>query len=175
MNRKVKYLIWSLAILGLLAATSYVTTGHYWDGGFPAGEVRVTVQGSAGQPIPGAIFRIYERKTRNQAFQYPITNAIAGKQLVSDQSGRIVLIQDREGLQFGGFAFLLFWCIPIGDRAPQYDCEIEASGYKPAKFDLWRLFDSPYTSYKDFPKTKIVVHGREEEVPVYEQKFVLER
>jgi hypothetical protein len=48
-------------------------------------------------------------------------------------------------------------------------------GFKPLKFPVWRLFESPHRYYEDFPKTKLEVNGKQVEVPIYEHTFTLER
>ena len=78
-------------------------------------------------------------------------------------------------MQFGGQGWELFWVIQIRDYGPRYDCEITAEGFKPLKFEVWRLFKSPYKSHEDFPRTKLKVDGEEVEVPIYEHTFTLER
>jgi hypothetical protein len=78
-------------------------------------------------------------------------------------------------VQFGGFGWLLFWVIPMGAKAPQYDCEITAEGFKPLTFQVDRLFEMPHQSYENFPKSKRTIDGKEVELPVYEHSFTLER
>ncbi len=43
----------------------------------------------------------------------------------------------------------------MGARVPKYDCEIVAEGYKPYKFEIWQLYDSPHKSYAETPRTLI--------------------
>jgi hypothetical protein len=133
-----------VTVVALLAVASYYTTSHYWDGGFPAGEFRVYVHDQDGTPIEGATLRVYRGGTRDLAFKYPLDNHLADQELVSDENGRITAIRKRGGLQFGGHGWYLFWVIPMGAKAPEYDCEITATGFKPLKFGIWRLFESPH-------------------------------
>jgi hypothetical protein len=120
--------------------------------------------------------QVYRGGTRQPAFEYPLDNHLPGQDLVSDGSGRITAVRKRGGLQFSGHAWQLFWLIPMGTtKAPDYDCEITAPGYKPCAFPVWRLFESPYHDYEEFPKTKLTADGEEIELPVYEHTFVLER
>jgi hypothetical protein len=162
-------------VVALLAVASYVTTSCIWDGGFPSGEIRLKVRDSSGQPVKGAVLRVYDRGTRDLAFKYPLDNHLPDRKLVSDDGGRITAIRSRGGLQFGGHAWALFWVFPIGAQAPEYDCEISAEGFKPLKFDAWRLFESPPIPYEDSLKTILEVDGEEIELKIYEHAFVLER
>lgn len=161
-------------LAGLLALASYFTTGMFWDGGFPQGEFRVDLKDADGKPVQGAILRVYHGGTRTLAFQYPLDNHVAGKDLASDEQGRITAVREQGGLQFGGFAWLLFWVIPMGAKAPQYDCAITADGFKPLSFQIDRLFEMPYQSYEDFPKSKQTVDGKEIELPIYQHTFTLQ-
>ncbi|MEZ0265709.1 MAG: hypothetical protein ACAI43_13345 [Phycisphaerae bacterium] len=159
-----------------LGVLSYLTTGVTWDGGFPSGEIRIDVRDAAGQPVHGAKLAVYRGGTPQLADGYPIANHTAGAELISDEAGRIVAVQERGGIQFGGHYWELFWCIPIGRHTgPRFDCEITAPGYPPVAFGLRRLFESPHTGYEKFPKTRRVINGKEEELKVFHQTFTLGR
>jgi hypothetical protein len=175
MKRAVKSAAILVAVVALLALASYLTTSIIWDGGFPSGEIRLNVRDPEGQAVKGAVLLVYRAGTRDLAFEYPLDNHVAGRDLVSDEKGRITAIRKRGGLQFGGHAWQLFWVIPMGAKAPEYDCEVMAEGFKPLKFQVWRLFDSPHKTYEDFPKTKLKLDGEEIELPIYEHTFTLER
>jgi hypothetical protein len=165
-----------LVAVGFLAVASYLTTGIYWDGHLPVGEFRLHIRTPEGQPVKGAILRVYCSGTRDLAFGYPLDNHLAGQDLVSDESGQITALQRNYRLKFGGFKWDLFWVIPIGARkAPDVDCEVSADGFRPLQFSIWRLFKSSYRSYEAFPKTTLPVDGNEIELPVYDQTFMLER
>jgi hypothetical protein len=175
MKRLLKVATILVAMVGLLALASFLTTSIIWDGGFPSGEFRLNLRDPEGKPVKGAVLCVYRGGTRDLAFEYPLDNHVAAQELVSDESGRITAIRKRGGLQFGGHAWLLFWVIPMGAKAPEYDCEITAQGFKPVKFRVWKLFESPHKYYEDFPKTKVKVDGKEFELPIYEHAFTLER
>ena len=132
----------SILLLAACAIASFLTTMLTWDGGFPSGEFRLNIRDSTGAPIQGATLHVYEKGTRNPAFEYPIDNYLSGHDLTSDEQGQIVAVREYGGVGFGGFGFQLFWTIPIITPAPDYDCEITATGYKPIKFSIWRLFES---------------------------------
>jgi hypothetical protein len=109
-----------------------------------------------------------------RAFVYPINNHISDKVFSSDESGRIVAVQDRHGLQFGGYRWDLFWLIPMGTtHEPRFDCEIAASGYQTTFFDVRRLFKSSHRFYNEFEKTHRTIDGKDVELSVYEQTFTL--
>jgi hypothetical protein len=163
----------TVALLACLAVASYITTGHYFDGGFPAGAIRMKVVDPTGKPVKGAFLRVYEGGTSDPAFKYPLDNYLTDRDLASDDEGRITAVRQSGRLQFGGFAWRLFWIIPMGAQAPQYDCEITAAGFKPARFSVWRLFESPHRYYADFPKAKVKIGRNELELPLYEHSFTL--
>jgi hypothetical protein len=176
MNRPLKLLAIVVAIVSVLGLASYVMTFRHWDGGFPSGEFHLDVRDPLGMPVQAAVLRVYRAGTEELAFDYPLDNHVATRELASDKSGRITAIRKHGGLQFGGHEWDLFWIIRIGEgKVPKYNCEITAAGFKPLKFGLGRLFESPHQSYSDFPKTKLTVHGEEIEVPIYEHIFTLER
>ena len=175
MKRERKITVAAVAVVGTLALASLLTTTITWDGGFPSGELRVNVRSMEGKPVRGATLRVYRGDTRKLASGYPIDNHVTGQELVSDDGGRITAIRKHGGLQFGGQAWLLFWVIRMGDKAPEYDCEITAEGFKPLKFAVWDLFESPHRYYENFPKTKLEVDGEEVELKIYEHAFTLER
>jgi hypothetical protein len=162
-------------VVAFLALASYVTTSKQWDGGFPSGEFRVNLRDPDGKPIQGAILRVYRGGTRDLAFDYPLDNHVPGQDLITDEEGRLAAIRTNDWLQFGGHAWRLFWLIPLGAKAPQYDCEITRVGFKPRTFRIGRLFESPHRYHKDFPKTKRIANGKEIELPIYEHTFTLER
>jgi hypothetical protein len=174
MKRGAKIAVAIAAVVGLLALASYLTTSIIWDGGFPDGEFRINVRDPEGKPVRGAVLRVYHGGTRDLASGYPLDNHVTGQELISADSGRITAIRKHGGLQFGGHAWDLFWVIPMGAKAPEYDCEITAEGFKPLKFPVWRLFESPHRYYEDFPKAKLEVEGKEVEVKIYEHTFTLE-
>jgi len=175
MNRRWKSVAIAVAVIGFLAVASYYTTSHDWDGGFPSGEFRVNLHDQDGKPIEGASLRVYRGGTHDLAFKYPLDNHLAGQELVSDENGRITAVRKRGGLQFGGHGWFLFWIIPMGAKAPAYDCAITAAGFKPLKFEIRRLFESPYKYYENSPKTKLKLDAKEIELKIYEHDFTLER
>lgn len=161
----------AFAVIGLIAFASYLTRGEVWDGGFPACEFRINVRDTEDNPIRGAILRVYRGSTRDLASGYPLDNHKTGQELVSDANGRITAVRAWDGTQFGGTMWRLFWCIPMGERAPKYDCEITAENFRPAKFSLQHVFDSPSGQ-----RTKIRDHdGNQVEVQIFEQAFTLKR
>lgn len=175
MQRPIKTIAKIAGVTGLLALASFLTTSRQWDGGFPAGEFRINVRSTDEQPIPGAVLRIYRGGTGDMAYDYPLDNHSASQALIGDGSGRITALRKHGGLQFGGHGWRLFWVIPMGARAPRYDCEITAAGFKSLKFDLHQMFKSPHHGYENFPKTKRMMGGEEVELAVRENTFTLER
>ena len=175
MKQRMKAVAFFGGVAGLLALASYMTTSIIRDGGFPSGEFRLDVRDPQGEPVKGAVLRVYRGGTRELAFDYPLDNHVANRDLVSDESGRITAMRKYGGLQFGGQAWRLFWVIPMGAKAPEFDCEITAEGFKPLKFGVVRLFGSPHKYYEDFARTKVMVDGEEIELGIYDHTFTLER
>lgn len=173
MRRYLRIAAAALSLVGFVAVASYLTTGIRWVGGFPQGEFRITVRDPVGKPVEGAVLRVYHGGTRKLAFKNPLDNHLIGSELVSDEDGRITAIRESGRHQFGGDAWQLFWLIPMGAKSPKYDCEITAEGFKPFRFRLNRLFETPHVSYEEFPKTKLTADGREIELPVYQHSFTL--
>ena len=176
-KKKGRYRIaWTaFSITLLFAFLSYVTTSIRWDGGFPSGEFRVDVVGSSGQPVEGAVLSVYRSGTRELAEEYPLDDHITGRELVSDEAGRIVVLRRHGGSQFGGHAWNLFWLIRMGVQAPKFDCEITAEGFEPLSFPVNRLFESHHKDYENFPKTTIQKDGEPVELPIYERTFTLKK
>src|SRR5262249_43696849 len=165
MKRGAKIAAAAVAVVGLVALASCMTTSIYWDGGFPSGEFRVNVRDPEGKPVKGAVLRVYRGSTRELASGYPLDNHITGQELVSDENGRITAPWKDGRMQFGGHAWQLFWVIPIGAKVPKYDCEISRR-VQASQFPVRRLFESPHFCYEDFPKSKLEVDGEQVELKI---------
>lgn len=160
-------------IVGLLALASYMAGGEIWDGGFPSGEFRIHIRDPDGRPISGAVLRVYYGGTRELACGNPLENHQTGVELVSDENGRITVVQTRTTTQFGGYKWRLFWIIPMGTKAPEYDCETTAAEFRPAKFPVWKIFESAFES-----PTAIQGSLRDQDgnlMRIYERTITLER
>jgi hypothetical protein len=120
----------------LLAGASWATTQEQWDGGFPAGVVRLEVRAAEGRPVPGAAFRVY-RADGQPSPGYPFFEP-GGP---TDAQGRLTVVQPHAGLQFGGRRWRLFWAIPMGVTGhPRFECEVAADGFRPVRVELFDLF-----------------------------------
>ncbi|OAI48353.1 hypothetical protein AYO44_07200 [Planctomycetaceae bacterium SCGC AG-212-F19] len=170
---RLRILAISAVVTGLLGLASYWTTYGCWLGGFPAGEFRITIRGPANEPVSGAELVVRPAAEEDGTIRYTLDSQRPDTRLVSNDVGRIIAVS--RGYNFGGNTWELFWVIPMGWRGPRYDCEIMAEGFRPLRFPLRRLFETPYLNYAAFPKTKVNVNGRELELPVYEHTFTLER
>jgi hypothetical protein len=173
LRRVVLVTLWvtpAFVALGLVAAYSCASTQFHADGGFPPAELHIHVVDGQGQAIREAVLHVYRSGSRQATSEYPIYEA----EPTSDEQGRLTCHQIHTGFQWGGRGCYLFWCIRTGPTAPQYDCEITAAGYRPLRFDIWRLFESPHHFYEDLPKSTFRVEGREVELPVYEHEFTLQ-
>jgi hypothetical protein len=171
--------VWCIGLVAFAALASYLTTSHTWAGGFPSGEFRLKVVDPDGRPVPGAVLRVFRGGTTTPAFGYPLENHLAGQDLVGDDGGVVTAFRTQGGIQFGGTGWVLFWVIPVGDHVgdhgPRYDCEITAAGFRPLRFPLVRLFQSPFQTYDQFPKTTRRVSDEDFELKVYENTFTLDR
>jgi hypothetical protein len=160
----------AVAAAGLLTLASWATTQEDWDGGFPAGVVRLEVRAADGRPVPGAAFRVYNQATGQPSPGYPFLDP-AGP---TDAGGRLTVVQPHSGLQFGGHRWRLFWAVRMGDTAPRYECEVAAAGFRPVRIDLFDLFGSARRT-EDQVKVHWPAREREVELVVYEAAIVLEQ
>jgi hypothetical protein len=135
-RRVLVVIVAAVAGAGLLALASWATTHEDWDGGFPAGVVRLEVRASDGRPVPGAVFRVY-RADGTPSPGYPFFEPASP----ADAQGRLTVVQPHAGIQFGGRRWRLFWTIPMGVTGrPRFDCEVSADGFRPARIELFDLF-----------------------------------
>src|SRR5208283_2470808 len=80
-------------VLALAALASYITTSVHLLSCLPAGEVRLKVIDRNGQPVKGAVLRVYQEGSRDLAYEYPLDNHLPGQDLTSNDSGVIVAIR----------------------------------------------------------------------------------
>jgi hypothetical protein len=160
-----------IVILAALAVVSYQEV--QWEGGFPEGEIRLTVQDAGGRAIEGAVLKVYTRRDGKLAFRHPIENHVEGEELASDRDGQIVALQTRGGIQFGGRRGEIFWVIHWGSRgAPQYDCVITAAGYRPLTLDFSSLLAASHRAHEYAPATS-AAGGPGRKLPVYKHTCLL--
>ncbi len=178
MQRKPRALAWVAAVLlglALVAGASYLTTGMRWDGGYPFGEVRVLVVDQDGRPVPGASLAVFESTSGNVAGDYPLYENARDGGMQSGNDGVIVCHQIREGLQFGGFSWRLFWCIRMGASAPEFDFRFSADGHETTTLTAREFFDFPGQSYATAARLRFTVGGAEREAPVWTLTVTLQR
>ncbi len=162
----------ALVISFTLAFASYTTTSVVWDGGFPFAEVRIIVVDESGDPVPNVAMSVTRRKGGQPALGYPISE-FGGSPVVGNSDGEITCHQTDSGLQFGGHAWRLFWCIPVGFQSPKFDVHFDHPKFLRTSISVWRLFETNYKFYEDFPKSTIDVGGHMREIPIYRQRIVL--
>ena len=155
------------------AFASYATTSILWDGGFPFAELRIKIVDEQGNPIERVRLSV-TRADGTTANGYPISE-YEGSAITSGNDGVIVCHQMRRGLQFGGHAWMLFWCVPMGAKSPEFNVHFEHPQFASKTITIGRLFDSEYSMYDEFPKTAVEIHGNVEEIPIYNQRIVLSR
>jgi len=168
-----RYIV-SLAVTLVLAMASFVTTSMIWDGGFPFAELRITVVDDRGKALDDVKMSVTSHRRGHPAVGYPIAE-YEGVPLITDSNGVITCHQTRSGLQFGGHAWFLFWCIPVGTQSPQFDVHFDHPVQGRKTVSIWQLFYTDVKAYGDLPKTTFVLDGRPEEMPVYERQIVLTR
>ena len=159
----------TVLVLGLLVLASWATTQEDWDGGFPAGVIRLEVLAADGRPVRGATFQVY-KPAGEPSPGYPFLVPSAP----TDANGRMSVVQPHAGLQFGGHRWRLFWAIHIGATTPRYECEVAATGFRPTRIDLFDLFVSARPTGE---QVKIDWPARETkaELSVYEATIRLEQ
>ena len=161
----------AFSLLFALAFASYVTTSILWDGGFPFAELHIEIVDERGNPIENVHMSVTRTSGAN-ANGYPISE-YKGTAITSGSDGIIVCHQMRQGLQFGGHAWMLFWCVPMGAKSPNFNVQFEHTQYTPTTVPIWRLFDSQFSMYDEFPKTTVEIQGMVEEIPIYSQRIIL--
>ncbi len=114
----------SMLTVAVIAFASYATTSVIWDGGFPPCELQITIVDEFGTPVEGVEMSVVHSRSRKPAQGYPIAE-YGTVELLSNRDGQIVCHQLRRGLQFGGRAWTLFWCIPFGAKAPDFDAQFK--------------------------------------------------
>jgi len=139
----VRRIVWviagAIAAVGLLAVASWFTTREDWDSGYTAGVIRVQIRGPDGRPFPGAMVTVRNPDTGEESTGYPFLES----RPVADAAGRLTLTQPRQGIQFGGLRWRLFWTIPMGAQEPRFVCEVTAPGFRPARVRIRDLFLQP--------------------------------
>ena len=168
----VKGLAILLGLLGMLALASSMFV-EKWHGGFPSGQIRLSIVDQNGKPVPGTVLRVFKKGTREPAYGSPFAEYTESNLPTSDPSGEIVLLRAWGGYEFGGRTWYLFWIIEMGDTVPKFDCELSHEGYQTLVIDLWEVFKSPYKSFEDAPKIEVTWDGEKLKVLVYENTFVL--
>jgi len=172
-----KRLVLVVLVVGALAVASYLTTGIYWDGGFPSGQIRILVVDESGTPLPGVSLRVLNPKTGDPVGDYPLQENTRPGGMVSGADGVITCHQAREGLQFGGFGWYLFWIIPLGcNEGPDFRFEFAKDGFGTRVLNADEFFEFGGQSYDAVPKiTTRTASGDETEWPVWSRKVVLKR
>ena len=147
-----------------------------FDGFFPSGEFRFKITNNANEPLKGASLSIFEGGSQNSAFEYPIDNYSTERDLISDESGLIIAIHKPRGFEFGGACqhFLIVFVLRC-DETPKYYFVITADGYKTIRFSDEVIYD--LARNRDVIGTRKVTleNGQEEEIPVFELVYVLEK
>jgi len=136
-------------------------------------ELRIKIVDEQGNPIERVRLSV-ARADGTTANGYPISE-YEGSAITSGNDGVIVCHQMRRGLQFGGHAWMLFWCVPMGAKSPEFNVHFEHPQFASKTITIGRLFDSEYSMYDEFPKTAVEIHGNVEEIPIYNQRIVLSR
>lgn len=148
--------------IAILALISYYEPSYYWDGGFPTGEIRLRVCDASGSPISGAQFDVYNGKARRVLRGPPLLMEDNQLPLLTDAKGEVICHSLGRG--FGGVGHNLFWCIPIGFHAPEYQCRVYHQDYVSVSVGLFTVLDP---SNKSSSTSNVVVFGQPEQMAVY--------
>ena len=95
--------------------------------------------------------------------------------MASGDDGLIVCHQVRDGIQFSGTSWTLFWLIPMGDSAPHYECRFSKTGYEAAILTARELLVFEGQTRETAPTATFVVHGREQQMPVWTRTVTMRR
>jgi hypothetical protein len=160
------------AAVALLAGASWLTTHDNWEGGFPAGAIRLTVRTTDGRPIPGAEFQVY----RPDGGRPPDFSPFLDPGRPTDARGRLTVAQPHFGIMWGGERWRLFWVVPIGDRPgrPEIYYEVAAAGFRPVRVGVFDLFAAARPTAEQI-RVSWPANAREVELPLYETEIVLEQ
>src|SRR4029079_19278101 len=123
----------AIGAVALLAGASWATTHEDWDGGFPAGVVRLEIRTTDGRPIPGAAFRVYQADGK----PIPDFSPFLAPDGPADARGRLTVVQPHAGIMFGGRRWRLFWVVPMGaTERPRLACEGATARVRPARGEV---------------------------------------
>jgi len=122
-------------LLLALAGVSIISTIHTWDGSFEQTEFRLTFTDQTGKPLEGVELLVTDRDG-NLFPGYPISDYLLdSRRPRSGMDGQLVCRHVRFGLEFGGYAYRLFWLIPMGEAPPVFKCHFIADGKHVASCD----------------------------------------
>jgi hypothetical protein len=165
-----------IAIVLFIGFVSIGTTSGVGEGTLPLGEFHLKIVNENGDPVRGAVLNIFEKRTKEAAFGFPVNNHKSSGDLISNEEGVIIASHIPEGFEFAASCFRLFWVFPMCDGgAPQFDFQISANGYKNLVFSNADLFEPAYND-KSSKNIRVTIEtGEKINVPVYELMFTLEK
>ena len=171
-----RYLVITIlvALVGC-AFLSFSTTFSVWDGLYPSGEYHLKIKNEKGEPVKGALFSVFHGDTKEYAFNYPFDNYLTNQEIVSDDSGVIVILHKPVGFEFGGPCWQLFFLFPICSGGPNYDFQISADGYKTVNFSVQIIFDLAYNTEEKGSASVLLENNEEIELPIYETTITLDK
>lgn len=147
-----------------------------WDGAFPAGEFHIKIQKHQGDPVQGAVMKVFEGGTKDIALGYPIDNFLSNKDLISNELGVIIALHEPQGIEFGGVCWKYLLFFERCSDAPKYDAQVSADGYKTLDFSINEmLFNSGNEKSKIGTTSFTFESGEVTEIPKYEIVFTLEQ
>ena len=151
------------AVIVALCSLSACAQHVFRDGGYPCGQIRLSVTDRQGQPLPNAVVRVLASDKSTPADGTPIEEHTADRPLVTAANGLIVC-HVTPLPHFGGGGARLFGVSPrdLWRRSPYY-YQASAEGYQPTTHGLERLFKT---------RTELTVthefRGQTYTLPVYE-------
>jgi len=144
---------------------------------YPLGEFHLEVRNEQGEPVEGAVLNVFEKNTKNLAFNFPIDNYHTENDLISNKQGMIIAVHIPHGLEIGRICHDVFWLYLVcSSYEPNFDFEISASGYQNIKFSTDVMFyNSDYANQSNGNVTLPLPHFKDKwlEVPIFKQIFIL--
>ncbi len=138
----------SVTVLVLfLTSISIVTTFGIWDGAIPSVKLKIKLLDNQKTPVIGAKLTVYEKQgfmslKERQSYNFPIQEFTENSQPISNSDGLIEISHLSNGLEIGGWAFALFWIIPISFGDPEFIFYIETPDGRTRSFEYTDLYET---------------------------------
>ena len=159
MKKKILISIASIILFFLLALTSIFTTFGIWDGAIPSAKFKLKVIDGQKKAVSGVKLTVFEKKgflglKRRISYRFPIQEFTNESQPVSNSNGVLEVSHVSKGLEIGGWAFALFWVVPISFGDPKFIVHFQAPDGRERSleyYDLYEKCDEKPTILRDSP------------------------